>query len=70
MNVIDRIIEKNGALWELLTNSNVTRAEALALINKAFPPHLEHHYQAGSTERLQAERITIESAPSPPKEAR
>jgi len=61
-SVVDRIVEQNKALWQLLNDSSLTRAEALALIDRAFPPQTKYRYPAGSTERLQAERIARESS--------
>jgi hypothetical protein len=37
-DVIDRIVEQNNALWELLTSSdNKSPEEKLALLKRAFP---------------------------------
>jgi hypothetical protein len=35
--VIDRIVEKNQKLWQLLTDSTLTREEKLSLVEDIFP---------------------------------
>jgi hypothetical protein len=36
-DVIDRIVEKNQKFWALTTDSTLTEAEKLALLNELFP---------------------------------
>jgi hypothetical protein len=37
-DVIDRIVDKNQKLWQLTTDSTLTEAERMALLNQIFPP--------------------------------
>lgn len=36
-DVIDRIVEKNQKFWKLTTDSSLTEAEKLALVEELFP---------------------------------
>jgi hypothetical protein len=37
-SVIDRIVERNNALWALMTDNTLTPEQQLACIEKAFGP--------------------------------
>lgn len=43
-DVIDRIVEKNQKFWQLTTDSTLTEAKRLKLLEQIFPPKAVHPF--------------------------